>query len=360
MSTLEEKSQWEEAIYEIRTIDPVLGGADGISNLATGQLANRTQWLKERVEESKNHLELQSGKTEAHEGRICDSESRIERQETLLNSHKQADHPYPQYQGVYRATAEGTADAITADFSVTLPEPPADQTLLFVRAQYANMTATPDFSTIGTQTRAIIKGNNQPLKKGDISGRGFEMMLQYSAFFDKWVLLNPAWGEYAEATTPVGSMMYWPLPSPPFGWLERNGATLSRVSFEELFSVIGTTYGAGDGSSTFSLPDDRGIFERGWDHGIGVDPGRGFASVQGDAIRNIAGYVAFDCAAGFMNSNMTGPFFAAGTTNPGYLDRRNDGHTRLLHMYFDASRMVPTAPENRPRNRAYLPIIKYR
>lgn len=49
MMNFEENAQWEEQVYQIRTIDPVLGGADGISNLATGQLANRTQWLKEKL-----------------------------------------------------------------------------------------------------------------------------------------------------------------------------------------------------------------------------------------------------------------------------------------------------------------------
>ena len=49
-----------------------------------------------------------------------------------------------------------------------------------------------------------------------------------------------------------------------------------------MFSSISTTWGTGDGSSTFNLPDLRGQFVRGWDNSAGVDSGRSFASSQSD------------------------------------------------------------------------------
>ena len=54
-----------------------------------------------------------------------------------------------------------------------------------------------------------------------------------------------------------GMSLRWPSPVPPSGWLIRNGAAVSRVAYAALFAVIGTTFGAGDGSTTFNLPDDR-------------------------------------------------------------------------------------------------------
>lgn len=81
--------------------------------------------------------------------------------------------------------------------------------------------------------------------------------------------------------------------APPAGWLKANGAAVSRTTYAALFSVIGTYYGAGDGVSTFNLPDDRGLFSRAYDDGRGVDPGRVFGSEQ--ASQNIAhGHVATD------------------------------------------------------------------
>ena len=53
MGNLNETEKWEENIYQLETSDPVLGGADGISNRAPRQLANRTKWLKKKTEEEK-------------------------------------------------------------------------------------------------------------------------------------------------------------------------------------------------------------------------------------------------------------------------------------------------------------------
>lgn len=61
-------------------------------------------------------------------------------------------------------------------------------------------------------------------------------------------------------TTPIGSMMMWPTSSAPGGWLLCQGQAISRTAYAELFAVLGTTFGVGDGSSTFNLPDTRGRF----------------------------------------------------------------------------------------------------
>lgn len=63
--------------------------------------------------------------------------------------------------------------------------------------------------------------------------------------------------------------------------LERNGASLLRNDYPELFAVIGTTYGASDGTH-FNLPDDCGRFERMWDHGSGIDPDAASRTDRGD------------------------------------------------------------------------------
>ena len=53
----------------------------------------------------------------------------------------------------------------------------------------------------------------------------------------------------------TGIIVPWSSASVPTGFLECNGANVSRSTYSALFAVIGTTYGAGDGSSTFGLPD---------------------------------------------------------------------------------------------------------
>ena len=82
---------------------------------------------------------------------------------------------------------------------------------------------------------------------------------------------------------PTGSVHMMATTTAPSGYLKCNGANVSRTTYADLFAVIGTTHGAGDGSSTFGLPDLRGEFVRGWDDSRGVDSGRSFGSSQSDA-----------------------------------------------------------------------------
>lgn len=81
----------------------------------------------------------------------------------------------------------------------------------------------------------------------------------------------------------VGQVGYFATTSAPAGWLKANGAAVSRETYAALFSAIGTSFGVGDGSTTFNLPDLRGGFLRGWDDGRGVDDGRVFGSIQESA-----------------------------------------------------------------------------
>jgi microcystin-dependent protein len=57
---------------------------------------------------------------------------------------------------------------------------------------------------------------------------------------------------------PVGSVMIWPGNIAPSGWLLCDGQAASRTYYADLFTVIGSQYGAGDGTSTFNLPDLKG------------------------------------------------------------------------------------------------------
>lgn len=79
---------------------------------------------------------------------------------------------------------------------------------------------------------------------------------------------------------PAGAIQLFAMSAVPSGWLECNGAAVSRTTYANLFAAIGTTYGAGNGTTTFNLPDLRGMFVRGWDNGRSLDPGRALGSKQ--------------------------------------------------------------------------------
>ena len=84
---------------------------------------------------------------------------------------------------------------------------------------------------------------------------------------------------------PIGSVSFFAMNTVPTGWLKANGATISRTVYASLFAAIGTTFGVGDGVTTFKIPDLRGEFPRGWDDGRGLDTGRAFGSGQTDGFK---------------------------------------------------------------------------
>ena len=125
----------------------------------------------------------------------------------------------------------------------------------------------------------------------------------------------------------------------PSGYLECNGALLSRTTYANLFAVIGTTYGVGDGSTTFALPDLRGEFIRGFDNGRGVDSGRTIGSNQNDAFKSHTHNTAVG---------------SAHTTGSG------SHHTMLgLSTSYGKTSSATGDNETRPRNIAMMYCIKY-
>lgn len=84
----------------------------------------------------------------------------------------------------------------------------------------------------------------------------------------------------ASQATPTGTIAYFAGDSAPAGWLKANGAQVSRSVYADLFAAISTRFGAGNGSTTFTLPDLRGVFLRGFDDGRGFDGGRVLGSLQ--------------------------------------------------------------------------------
>ena len=73
---------------------------------------------------------------------------------------------------------------------------------------------------------------------------------------------------------PAGTIIIVAKNTAPTGYLKANGALISRTTYATLFAAIGATFGVGDGSTTFALPDLRGEFIRGWDDGRGIDTSR--------------------------------------------------------------------------------------
>jgi len=165
------------------------------------------------------------------------------------------------------------------------------------------------------------------------------------------------WQSTAPAGIPAGTVIYYAASTAPTGYLKANGASLSTTTYAALFAAIGYTFGGSGGS--FNVPDLRGEFPRGWDDGRGVDSGRVFGSAQSDAIRNITG------TAGGANAwgRRSGATIETGalrlSSGPNQLFAGTASSATFQVLTLDASLVVPTAGENRPRNIALLACIKF-
>jgi microcystin-dependent protein len=87
------------------------------------------------------------------------------------------------------------------------------------------------------------------------------------------------------AAVPVGAIAMWLTASPPSGWLHLNGQVVSRTTYAALFALWGTSFGVGDGSTTFGLPEVRGEFPRFWDAARGIDSGRALGTAQDEEFK---------------------------------------------------------------------------
>lgn len=141
-------------------------------------------------------------------------------------------------------------------------------------------SATLNVNSVGAKPIFTVSANTgvAPLAGGNITANGIYELI-YSSALDSnsggWLLLNPT-----ALFKPVGAYEIMAAPVIPSGYLYCDGRDISRSTYSALFSVIGTRFGSGDGSTTFRLPDWRGVFMRGWDDGRGVDSGRVFGAQQ--------------------------------------------------------------------------------
>ncbi|MCW4541375.1 phage tail protein [Providencia sp. 2024EL-00606] len=142
---------------------------------------------------------------------------------------------------------------------------------------------------------------------------------------------------------PIGAPIPWPQSTVPAGYLALNGQTFNKTTYP----LLAKAYPSG------VLDDMRAEFIRGLDAGRGIDSGRVALSAQGDAMRKITGgnlrvWASAD------SSKPTGAFNGATSNNgaPG------SGSTPLYEITFDSERVVPTAAEVRPRNKAFLYIVR--
>jgi phage-related tail fiber protein len=151
---------------------------------------------------------------------------------------------------------------------------------------------------------------------------------------------------------PVGSIVAFPVDTPPPGFLELDNSVKSSATYPDLSAYLGGKFNKGDeGVGNFRLPEARGEFLRGWDHGRGVDVGRAIGSSQLDSMQNISGFID-----GNLDIRTASGVF--GLSNPNPVPVSSNGSNGFHSASFDASRVVRTSTETRGRNVAVMWCIK--
>ena len=174
-------------------------------------------------------------------------------------------------QGPVNYAATSGTDTYTADPSPALTAY-VTGAHYFISFGTANTSTTPTLNLNSLGAKTIVKEGTTALAAGDIPA-GHKAILMYDGTY--LVLMNPK-----AVSAPSGSITMHGGSSAPTGWLLCDGTAVSRTTYAALFTIVGTTYGTGNGSTTFNLPDIRGRAPIGAGQGSGLT-NRGLAATGG-------------------------------------------------------------------------------
>ncbi|EFN7411692.1 phage tail protein [Escherichia coli] len=386
MGNLNETEKWEENIYQLETSDPVLGGANGISNRAPRQLANRTKWLKKKTEEaaqslaehvrSRNHPDATltaKGFTQLSSATNSKSETLAATSKAVkavmdetnkkapLNSPALTGTPTTPTasQGTNSTQIASTAFVMAAIAALVDSSPDALNTLNELATALGNdpnfaTTITnalagkqPKDATLTALAKLATSADKLPYFTGADRAALTALTSVGRAILGKTstqgVLDYLGLGE--GSALPVGVPVSWPTATPPAGWLKCDG----RAFTKEQYPVLARVY------PTLRLPDLRGEFIRGWDDGRKVDTGRALLSFQEGTI--VSGF----------DDNDTGDISSLGSTQYGFGDALTSNQLGGINgkkWIFDASSKGAQRYDwwayvsARPRNIAFNYIVR--
>ena len=161
----------------------------------------------------------------------------------------------------------------------------------------------------------------------------------------------------------IGCVSCVPSNNIPAGKMISMGQELSRTEFAPLYAVVGAGYG-GNGSTTFRLPDLRGLFLRFWDGGRGIDVGRSIGSYQDDGAPNVkgSGLYAENYTAGDFQVQCTGCVYVDVDRGKGFIGSNKTDRDNYVQA-IDASRNSPvygrSPNELRVKNISLVGVITY-
>lgn len=176
----------------------------------------------------------------------------------------------------------------------------------------------------------------------------------------------------ANRRLPAGTVIWFAglTAKKPAGTLICDGSLVSRTQYAALFAAIGTKYGAGDGSTTFAIPN---LMDGGDSGNLGrfiraATSDSEVGTKQADAIRDISGHVTIRAGYNTDDTILNGSTYYAGALYPEYAvwggDHYSLGNVSKVNQQYNilrflASRTTRTSSEDRPYAICFLPLIAY-
>ena len=267
MANIKNTKEWVENVRQIEVGDRVIGGTDAPINICLSHLVGRTGYLKDKID---------AVPTDSVAGLLKISSVTNGAAEDTAASLKAVKAAYDKAVAAEEA-AEGTVKTTENQ------EIGGDKTFTGLTTLKKGAIVADSVSDFAANQYLQIGSNNvNSYFYNKRSGKYLSMRNDGELRYDGKRLLNV---DDLSGMIPSGAVLYFAGQTAPTGWLKANGAAVSRSTYAALFAAIGTTYGTGDGRSTFNLPDLRGEFVRGWDDGRGVDNGRALGSAQADEFK---------------------------------------------------------------------------
>ena len=241
-------------VYQLEVTDQVLGGFGGKSNVPNQNLTNRTEWLKARALAS----------------------LRMENIMPITGSHTIVAGDIGNVLSVH--TPAGTSFVLPALAG-------------FPKGNPFTIVITDD----GSGTPVPITANGSEIIENWLNAGGTSVFnavpgtrLTMIATVTSWVIILLTTPVAAVSGYQPGDIAYSANPTlSRSGFFLCDGSLKSRSTYAALFAAIGTTFGVGDGSTTFAVPDHRDLFTRVWNGGgSGYDTGRAFGTYQADALKD--------------------------------------------------------------------------
>lgn len=309
MANLAETTTYDAGIYQLEVTDPAQGGATGIINTPAKGLANRTNWLKSKVNTSV-------------------------RVDAIVSTI-----------APYLITAADVSKLIyisdMANAGVTFPSAAGFPQLQPFTIMAADQTTNAGAVLTPNGTDKFFDGSNAAGVSTYKIRTGQRLVIQANG--SQWFISGNSQNE-THGRIPAGATFSFSGGTAPNGYLKCNGAAISRTAYADLFAAIGTNWGVGDGTTTFNIPDHRGVFVRGLDEGRGLDPSRSLGIYQADQFAAHTHIWTMEAS----NDNLGGTGYVA-TSNAG----TGGVETNSTSISYTGG------TETTPKNNAALFIIKY-